>query len=105
MTGKMPMSRGKRAGFLIAMIFLLAVCAEGLFAIGLRLAEGQWIYSRPKSANYLLFEPHPEWLLTPRKNVDITVQGNSHHHNSDGFRGSEFSPVKTLVNHLVQLHI
>ena len=88
------MSRSKRAFFLLATILLLAVFAEGLFAIGLRITEGQWIYSRPKSANYLLFAPHPEWLLTPRKNVDITVQGNSHHHNSDGFRGSEFSPTK-----------
>jgi lysophospholipase L1-like esterase len=89
------MSRSKRAGFLLATIFLLAVCAEGLFAIGLRITEGQWIYSRPKSANYLLFEPHPEWLLTPRKNADVTVQGNRHHHNADGFRGSEFLQPKT----------
>jgi lysophospholipase L1-like esterase len=43
----------------------------------------------------LLFEPHPDWVLTPRKNVDVTVMGNSHHHNSDGFRGTEFSTVKT----------
>jgi lysophospholipase L1-like esterase len=71
------------------------LCAEGLFAVALRLTEGQWPYSRPKSANYLLFEPHPDWVMTPRKGADVTVLGNSHHHNSDGFRGREFSAVKT----------
>ncbi len=94
-TGKVAISRGKKAGFFLATALLLAVCGEGLFAIGLRLAEGQWPYSKPKSANYLLFEPHPEWLLTPRKGVDVTVLGNSHHHNTDGFRGTEFPRVKT----------
>ena len=91
----MALSRGKRASFLVAIALLMVVCAEGLFAIALRLGEGQWPYSRPKSANYLLFEPHPEWVLTPRKGVDVTVLGNSHHHNTDGFRGNEFSRVKT----------
>jgi lysophospholipase L1-like esterase len=81
--------------FFLIIVFFLVICAEGLFAIALRFTDGQWPYSRPKSANYLLFEPHPVWVLTPRKNVDITVLGNSHHHNSDGFRGNEFSPVKT----------
>ena len=76
------------------MLFVL-LCAEGLLAITLRLTEGQWPYTRPKSANYLLFEPHPDWVMNPRKSVDVTVLGNSHHHNADGFRGNEFSPVKT----------
>jgi lysophospholipase L1-like esterase len=94
-TDEVAISRGKRASFFFATVLLLVVCAEGLCAIALRLGEGQWPYSRPKSANYLLFEPHPEWVMTPRKSVDVTVLGNSHHHNSDGFRGNEFSPVKT----------
>ena len=94
-TGKVALSRGRRASFLVAIALLMVVCTEGLFAIALRLGEGQWPYSRPKSANYLLFEPHPEWVLTPRKGVDVTVLGNSHHHNTDGFRGNEFSRVKT----------
>ena len=94
-TGKVAISRGKKAGFLIAIALLVVLFAEGLFAIALRIAEGQWPYSRPKSANYLLFEPHPDWVMTPRKGVDVTVLGNSHHHNADGFRGKEFSSVKT----------
>lgn len=94
-TGEVTLSRGKKAGFLVILALLVLLVAEGLSAIALRLAEGQWPYSRPKSANYLLFEPHPEWVMTPRKNVDVTVLGNSHHHNSDGFRGNEFSPEKT----------
>jgi lysophospholipase L1-like esterase len=78
--------------FVAALIFLLL--AEGLCAVALRLAEKQWPYTRPKSANYLLFEPHPDWCLTPRKNADITVLGNRHHHNADGFRGKEFSKTR-----------
>jgi lysophospholipase L1-like esterase len=94
-TGEVALSRGRRASFFLITALFLVVCAEGLFAIALRFTEGQWPYSRPKSANYLLFEPHPVWVLTPRKSVDITVLGNSHHHNSDGFRGNEFARVKT----------
>jgi lysophospholipase L1-like esterase len=94
-SGEAAFSPGKRASFLVATALLVVVSAEGLFAIALRLTEGQWPYSRPKSANYLLFEPHPEWVLTPRKGADVTVLGNNHHHNTDGFRGNEFSRVKT----------
>jgi lysophospholipase L1-like esterase len=94
-TGEVALSRGRRASFLVAIALLIVVCAEGLFAIALRLTEGQWPYTRPKSANYLLFEPNPQWVITPRKNISVTVLGNSHHHNSDGFRGNEFSRVKT----------
>ena len=94
-TDKPQTGRGKKACFIVIIAFLMVVCAEGLFAVALRLGEGQWPYSRPKSANYLLFEFHPEWVMTPRKNVWVTVLGNSHHHNSDGFRGNEFPPVKT----------
>jgi lysophospholipase L1-like esterase len=94
-TGEVALSRGKRASFLVATALLVVICAEGLFAIALRLTEGQWPYSRPKSANYLLFEPHPEWVMTLRKGVNVTVLGNSHHHNTDGFRGNEFARVKT----------
>ena len=94
-TGEVALSRGRRVSFFLVTALLLAACAEGLFAIALRFTEGQWPYSRPKSANYLLFEPHPEWLITPRKGVSVTVLGNSHHHNSDGFRGNEFARVKT----------
>lgn len=94
-TGKVALSRGRKVSFFLVTALLLVICAEGLFAIALRLTEGQWPYSRPKSANYLLFEPHPEWVLTPRKGADVTVLGNSHHHNTDGFRGNEFSRVKT----------
>jgi len=94
-TGKVALSRGKRVSFFLVTALFLIVCAEGLFAIALRFTEGQWPYSRPKSANYLLFEPHPEWGLTPRKSVTVTVLGNIHHHNAEGFRGNEFSPVKT----------
>jgi len=92
---KPDVSRGKRIIFFVVLALLLTVCAEGLFAIALRLSEGQWPYSRPRSANYLLFEPNPDWVISPRKNVSVTVLGNSHHHNSDGFRGNEFSRVKT----------
>ena len=92
---ELKISRGKRLIFIIALGLLLLVVAEGLCAIALRLAEGQWPYTRPKSANYLLFESHPEWTLTPRKGADVTVQGNRHQHNSDGFRGNEFARVKT----------
>jgi lysophospholipase L1-like esterase len=93
--GQVTLSRGKRVSFLIVTALLVVVGMEGLFAIALRLAEGQWPYSRPKSANYLLFEPHPEWVVAPRKDVTVTVLGNLHHHNADGFRGNEFSRVKT----------
>ena len=88
-------SRGKKLMFAFVLLLLLLVVAEGLCAVALRLAEGQWPYSRPKSANYLLFESHPDWVLTPRKNADITVLGHRHHHNSEGFRGNEFARVKT----------
>jgi lysophospholipase L1-like esterase len=90
-----PLSRGKRVMFFVAAVLLFLLCAEGLFAIALRITEGQWPYSRPKSANYLLFEPHPDWVITPRKDVTVTVLGKVHHHNADGFRGTDFSPVKT----------
>ena len=93
--GDGAISRGRKASFLLATALLVLVCAEGLFAIALRLAEGQWPYSRPKSANYLLFEPHPGWVVAPRRGVTITVLGQPHHHNTDGFRGNEFSRVKT----------
>lgn len=56
-TSKVAFNRSRRAGFLVAIVLLEIVCAEGLFAIALRLTEGQWPYTRPKSANYLLFEP------------------------------------------------
>jgi lysophospholipase L1-like esterase len=89
------LSRGRKVSFFLVTALFLVVCAEGLFAIALRFTEGQWPYSRPKSANYLLFEPHPEWVVAPRKGVTVTVLGQLHHHNTDGFRGNEFSRVKT----------
>jgi hypothetical protein len=88
------LSRGRRASFIVATALLVVVCAEGLSALALRFAEGQWPYTRPKSANYLLFEPHPDWVVAPRKGVTVTVLGNLHHHNTDGFRGDEFPRVK-----------
>ncbi len=94
-SGEVALSRGRRASFFVATALLVLVCAEGLSAIALRFAEGQWPYLRPKSANYLLFEPHPEWVVAPRKGVAVTVLGNRHQHNTDGFRGNEFSRVKT----------
>ena len=94
-TGELKISRRKKIVFSLITLLLILVAAEGLFAVALRLTEGQWPYTRPKSANYLLFESHPEWLLTPRKNADVTVLGNRHQHNSDGFRGPEFPRVKT----------
>ena len=94
-TGELKISRERKAAFLLVLMLFVLLCAEGLLAITLRLTEGQWPYTRPKSANYLLFEPHPDWVMTPRKSVDVTVLGNSHHHNADGFRGNEFPPVKT----------
>ena len=90
----LPISRRKKIVFSLITLLLLLIAAEGLCAVALRLAEGQWPYTRPKSANYLLFESHPEWGLTPRKGADVTVLGNRHHHNLDGFRGNEFSRVK-----------
>jgi lysophospholipase L1-like esterase len=86
--------------FFLAAALLVLVATEGLFAVALRFVEGQWPYSRLKSANYLLFESHPDWDLTPRKGVTVAVSAHpysSHiiHHNTAGFRGQEFSPVKT----------
>jgi lysophospholipase L1-like esterase len=89
------LGRGKRVGFFFALALLLLVCAEGLCAIVLRFTEGQWPYSRPRTANYLLFEPHPDWVITPRKSVSITVLGTTHSHNTEGFRGGEFARAKT----------
>jgi hypothetical protein len=99
------LSRGRRASFFLATALLVVVSAEGLFAIALRFSEGEWPYSRLKDPNYLMFEPHPDWEITPRKGVTIAVtprKGGTaadfrhvYHHNTDGFRGQGFSHVKT----------
>jgi hypothetical protein len=89
------MRRGKKAAFLVATALLVLLFGEGLCALGLRLTEGQWPYARPRTANYLLFEPHPDWVITPRKGASIIVAGLTHSHNSQGFRGAEFPVVKT----------
>ncbi len=98
--GKVALSRGKKLSFVVVAALLVAVLAEGLFAVALRFVDGQWPYTRPKNANYLLFEPHPDWVITPRKDVTVAVFGPAcanHviHHNTDGFRGQEISRVKT----------
>lgn len=93
--GDVPLSAGRKAAFLAVTALLLVALAEGLSAIALRVVEGEWPYSRPRNVNYLLFEPHPDWVATPRKDVTVTVSGQRHHHNSDGWRGEEFSRVKT----------
>lgn len=99
-SGKVALSRGKRVSFFLATALLVVVFTEGLFAIALRFVDGAWPYSRPKNANYLLFEPHPEWVITPRKDITVAAFGAPYprhviHHNTDGFRGPEFSRVKT----------
>lgn len=99
-SGKVALSRGKRVSFFLATALLVVVSAEGLFAIASRFVDGEWPYSRSKNADYLLFEPHAEWVITPRKDVTLAVSGHRYsrhiiHHNTDGFRGQEFSRVKT----------
>jgi hypothetical protein len=97
---KPALGRGKRAIFLLATVLLVAAATEGLFAVALRFINGEWPYASTKSASYMLFETHPDWVVTPRKDVTITILGPNYpahyiHHNTDGFRGQEFSRVKT----------
>ncbi len=94
-TAKAPLGRGRRVFFLAVTALLVIVFGEGLCALVLRFTEGQWPYSRPRTANYLLFEPHPDWVITPRKGVSVTVRGITHAHNTEGFRGKEFSRVSS----------
>jgi len=102
--GKAAFSRGKTVSFIFVTAGLVAVFAEGLLAIALRFVEGEWPYSRLTDVNYLLFETHPDWEITPRKSVTIAVMPRTgatsadaahvFHHNTDGFRGKEFASVK-----------
>ncbi|HNQ90075.1 MAG TPA: GDSL-type esterase/lipase family protein [Verrucomicrobiota bacterium] len=94
-----PHCPAKRAGFFLALMLILALLAEGSCAVALRIAEGKWPYSRQKNINYQLFEPHPDWVVAPRKNISAIVRGHHHHHNRDGFRGAEFS--RTTPRHRI----
>lgn len=94
-TGELKVSRSKRVIFSLITLLLVLVLAEGIFAIALRISEGEWPYTRLKHADYLLFQPDPELGMMPRKDVTVAVLGKIHHHNLDGFRGNEFTRVKT----------
>lgn len=92
--GDVVLSRGRKAAFAVVTALILLLLAEALSAVALRIVEGTWPYARPENLNYQLFEPHPEWVAAPRKDVTVTVAGQRHHHNSGGFRGDEFPSVK-----------
>ncbi|HXH19853.1 MAG TPA: GDSL-type esterase/lipase family protein [Chitinophagales bacterium] len=79
---------------MLAALFPLAIL-EVLCAAALRLRQGEWLYTKLPNHNFMLFEPHPQWVGVPRKNAAVTVRGILYLHNSQGFRGDDVSAVKT----------
>lgn len=79
----------KKKSFPFAAVFLFLCLAELVCALGLRIAQGGWIYTRAENQNYALFEPHPQLVGIPRKSISVVINNIHYAHNAQGFRGSE----------------
>lgn len=80
-----------RFAYVVLILFLL----EGTCLLAIKVKTGYWLFHEKYNLNAELFEPHPYLVGVPKKNVWLKVKGITYTHNSEGFRGKEFSKRKT----------
>jgi lysophospholipase L1-like esterase len=82
-----------RAGYVILILF----CIEFACVLAFYVKNGRWTYDERKVYLRTLFEPNPRMIGVPRPNVQVTFRGKTYTHNSQGFRGKEFSPKSNKI--------
>jgi lysophospholipase L1-like esterase len=87
----------RASGQALRLILLLGVTAlsiEAVCQVFFRVQRGRWIFQVPPPLHAGLFEKHPYLVGVGRPGVTRTRRNVTITHNSHGFRGPEFAPVK-----------
>lgn len=91
----MKKNRLRKVVRIFSYVTFLLILFEVTSLTVLRITSGMWLFNVKGNKNNLMFEPHPYLVAAPKKNMKLEIKGKTYTHNSSGYRGKEFLPVKS----------